>query len=283
MRLRTLIPAAAALVALATAPAASADTLVAPTPEGSQNLAAAGGWMAWAQPEQPAGSGCRIALRAPDGTVSLLDTPVSAEVPDPSFGSLGGFPRRQVLTYSREGDIYTYDLVAKRERRVARASSPLAERAPSVANGTFTFVRLGGRRAGGIFRLAPSGRLTRLNAHQPREMAFNGSRVAYTLGTSVLIARVSGEGRRYVIKMAERPQSLIMNRYRATWVGGREAFKTQRFGGSGTPRRTLAAESGAQPLPAGTNSIAFERDRATLVLDREGVKRLSPTPFGSRG
>src|SRR5687767_9644435 len=107
MRLRTLTAVTAA--ALAPLPAvASADTLLTPTPAGSQNLTAGGGYMAWAQPNQPAGSGFRIVLRAPNGTVTTPNIPVFEEVPDPSIGSTttAAANRRQIVTYTREGDVY---------------------------------------------------------------------------------------------------------------------------------------------------------------------------------
>src|SRR5687767_6351293 len=102
MRLRTLIPLAAVAAAIGVTPAvASADTLLAKTPAGSQNLTANGGWMVWAQPNQPAGSGFRLVVRAPDGTVSTPDIPVFEEVPDPSIGSttIAAANRRLIVTY----------------------------------------------------------------------------------------------------------------------------------------------------------------------------------------
>ena len=286
MRLRNLIPtAAAAVAAFAALPAvASADSLIAATPQGSQNLTANGGYMAWAQPDQPAGSGFRIVLRAPDGTVTTPDIPVFEEVPDPSIGTTttAAANRRVILTYTREGDVYSYDIAAGRETKVAGASSGAVERAADVVYGTYAFVRVNGSKPG-IYTWSPRKGARRVSADVPRELAFNGSRVAYALGTSVIIRRVSGEGQVARIRNGARPESVLLSRYRASWLVGDDAYRTDGFGGSGRPDAANASVKGARPI-AGAVSIALGRgDRVHYVLDAEGVKRLDPTPFGSRG
>lgn len=283
MRLRTLIPLAA--LALSVAPAAaSADTLLAPTPQGSQNLTANGGYLAWAQPNQPAGSGFRIVLRAPDGTVTTPDIPVFEETPDPAIGTTttAAANRRTILTYTREGDVYAYDIAAGRESRVKGASTGAIERSVDVVYGTYAFVRVNGERPG-IYTWSARKGARRISADVPRELAFNGSRVAYPLGNSVVIRRLSGEGTVARIRNGGRPESVLLSRYRASWLVGDDAYRTDGFGGSGRPDAAGGAIKGAQPI-AGAVSIAFGRgDRVSLALDAEGVKRLDPTPFGSRG
>lgn len=285
MTLRTLIPLAALTAAFGVTPAvASADTLLAPTPAGSQNLTSNGGWMAWAQPNQPAGSGFRLVVRAPDGTVTTPDIPVFEEVPDPSIGSTSPAAngRRLIATYTRNGDVYAYDLAGRQETRIAGASSAAVERAADVVYGTFAFVRVSGRRAG-IYTWSAKKGARRISADVPRELAFNGTRVAYVLGTSVIIRRVSGEGQVARIRNAARPESVLLTRYRASWLVGDDAYKTNAFGPSGRPDAATQAIKGSRSID-GATSIAFGKgDRVSLALDAEGVKRLDPTPFGSTG
>jgi hypothetical protein len=190
--------------------------------------------------------------------------------------------RRVILVYTRGGDVYSYDIAAGRESRVAGASSGAIERAADVVYGTYAFVRVNGRRAG-VYTWSPRKGARRVSADVPRELAFNGSRVAYALGNSVVIRRVSGEGTVARIRNGARPESVLLSRYRASWMVGDEAFRTDGFGGSGRPDAASAAIKGARPV-TGATSIAFGGgDRVRYALDGEGVKRLDPTPFGSRG
>ena len=280
MRLRTLIPLAA--VALGAVPAAaSADTLLVPTPQGSQNLQANGGYMTWAQPNQPAGSGWRIVVRAPDGTVSTPDIPVSEDVPQPTIGTDTAFPRNLLLVYARRGDVYTYDLRRRVERKLRAISSSATEATPTMTYGRVQFVRRDGRRPGIYTWTARSG-LRRVVTATPRELASNGSRIAYPTGNTIVVRRVSGDGRPFLVRAGGRPESILLSRYRASWVVGDEAYKTGRFGGSG-PAVPGSVDRGGRAIP-GVISIAFGRgDRVRYALDAEGVKELSPTPFGSRG
>jgi hypothetical protein len=283
MRLRNLIP-VAALAAFAAAPGvASADTLLAPAPQGSQNLTSGGGYMAWAQPNSPAGTGFRLAVRAPDGTVSTANTPVFEEVPDPSIGTDSfGVPRNLLMVYTRAGDVYSYDLRRNVERKVRQISTSAIERGASINFGNYAFVRVNGRRAG-VYHWSARNGLRRVTADVPRELAYNGSRVAYPLGRSVVIRRVSGQGNVARIRNTARPESIVLARYRASWLVGDKVFKTTSFGGSGRAQTAAGKDEGSREL-TGANSIAFGRgDRVQLALDGEGVKRLSPTPFGSRG
>ena len=280
MRLRTLIPLAA--VALGAVPAAaSADTLLVPTPQGSQNLQANGGYMTWAQPNQPAGSGWRIVVRAPDGSVSKPDIPVSEDVPQPTIGTDTAFPRNLLLVYARRGDVYTYDLRRRVERKLRAISSSATEATPTMTYGRVQFVRRDGRRPGIYTWTARSG-LRRVATATPRELASNGSRIAYPTGNTIVVRRVSGDGRPFLVRAGGRPESILLSRYRASWIVGDEAYKTGRFGGSG-PAVPGSVDRGGRAIP-GVISIAFGRgDRVRYALDAEGVKELSPTPFGSRG
>jgi hypothetical protein len=157
MRPRTILLTLALATGLlaATAAAASADSLVATAP-GARNLTANGGYLVWAQPSE--GARWRLAVRAPDGTVT---TPAIAAFGAPPAAQIGstGFAianRRLLAVYSRcQGasalvgcDVYAYDLRAGTEERIAALSSrTYSETAPSIELGRMAFVRRGGRRA----------------------------------------------------------------------------------------------------------------------------------------
>ena len=285
MTVRTLLLPAAVAAALAAAPAtAAADTLLHPTPAGTQNLTANGGYLAWAEPNQPAGSGWRIVVREPSGAVVTPPIPVFEDPPVMTIGSdRAAAGRNLLLTYSRAGDVYTYDLrQGGAERRVRRVSTAADERLPTVSYGTFHFVRASGSRPG-IYQWSPRSGLRRIARDLPRELASNGTRVAYPKGNRIVVRRASGRGTPFVLRTTGRPRSLLLSRYRVSWLVGDEAFKSGRFGGSGSEVPANASERGARLIP-GAVSIAFGRgDRVTLALDAEGVKQLVPTPFGSTG
>ena len=280
--LRPLLAASAALLALPSA--AHADVLLTPAP-GATNLAAGGGWMAWAAPARD--GGWQLVVRAPDGTLS---TPVAgfAAPPAPSIGS-GGFgtqPRSLYAAYTRtdtdgaDTDVWQLDLRTGRESPLPGAATDrYRESAPSLRFGTFTFVRRGGPRDGVHVRRL-RGRLRRVSPDTPSTTAFNGSRVAYAKGRSVVVHRVSGAGRPIVQRTPSVPRSVQLLRYRAGWLldGGR-VFQTRRFGGSGTTYPVGDAVEGERALPASTRSVAFEGPRLRLFLDDEGVKRAVPPPF----
>ena len=148
---RRAAPAIAALAVLGAAipAAACADTLETPALRAT-DLAASGGWQAWGAPT-PDGR-WRLAVRAPDGTVTLPDIPDFGFSPNPSIGSdrfaIGG--RRLLAVYSRcEGasaiagcDVYAYDLRNGGEERVAAISTSAAsEYGPALAIGRWVFVR----------------------------------------------------------------------------------------------------------------------------------------------
>ena len=264
--------------------AAHADVLLAPAP-GATNLAAAGGWMAWAAPAGD--TGWQLVVRAPDGTLS---TPVAgfASPPAPSIGS-GGFderPRPIYAAYTRpdatgdDTDVWRLDLRTGREARLPSAATDrFRESAPSLQYGTFTFVRRGGPREG-VFLRRRNGRLRRVSGDTPATTAFNGSRVAYAKGRSVVVHRVSGIGRPIVQRTPGVPRSVQLLRYRAAWLlGGGRVFQTGPFGGSGTTYPAGNADEGQRPLPLSTRSVAFEGARLRLFVDDEGVKRAVPPPF----
>ncbi len=284
MRLSRLPLAALAGALLLPAPAALADDVLAPAP-GAVNLAAGGGYLAWAAPAED--TGWNLVVRAPDGTVT---TPVAgfAGPPAPAIGSTrnGPQPRRLLVVYARpdatgnDTDVFQLDLVTGRESRVAAlATDRYRETAASVQLGAFTFVRRGGPRNGVHLWSGVRG-VRRVSADTPRTTSFNGSRVAYAQGRSVVVRRVSREGRPLVQRTPSVPRSVQLSRYRVGWLlaGGR-VFQTQRFGGSGTTLPVGAAVEGTRALPPSTQSIAFEDRRLRLFVDAEGIKRANPAPF----
>jgi hypothetical protein len=299
MRPRTSLLTAALATGLlaATAATASADNLVAAAP-GARNLTANGGYLVWAQPA--AAGRWRLAVRAPDGTVT---TPAIADFGAPPAAQIGstGFAiagRRLLAVYSRcQGtsalagcDVYAYDLRAGTEERIAALSSrTYSETAPSIELGRLAFVRRGGGPRPGLYYYTLSSKTApkRLTTILARETATNGTRVAYTYNSSrgggVAVRRLSGADGVLVpvSRQPAVPRSPLLTRYNAAWLltdGHVQA--TERFAGSGGPFQLRVVEAN-RALPASTNSLALNHDRtlAPYYLDAEGVKVAAPALF----
>lgn len=275
---------AAGLASLAVAAPASADSLFAPD-TAARNVATGGGVTAWATPE---GDGFRLVVRTADGTVSTPDIPAFETAPDPVIGSTGaaaaGFPARQVLVlYSREDDsgdrdVWAFNPRTGDERAVpGLATARYDERAAAMAYGRFAAVRSGGRINGVVTgRLGRTG-VRRISTAVSRELAFNGSRVAYTTSQGIRIKRASGEGRALRID-AQNVTSLVMTRYQAAWLEGSKLRMTQRFAGSGGPYELVVRDAPRQP--AGITGVAVGGSTNDAVFtDAEGVKKANPRLF----
>jgi hypothetical protein len=295
MRSRTVLLALAALAV--SAPAASADTLVTAAP-GARNLTANGGYVVWAQ---PAATGrWRLAVRAPDGTVTTpniadFGAPPAAQIGSTGFAIAG---RRLLAVYSRcQGasaiagcDVYGYDLRAGTEERIAALSSrTYSETAPSLELGRFAFVRRGGGPRPGLYAytLGAGKSPRRLTTRLARETATNGSRVAFTYNSSngggLAVRHLSGGGDVLVpvSRQPAVPRSPLLTRYNAAWLlqdGHVQA--TARFAGSGGPFELRVIDAN-RALPATTNSLGLKNDRtsAPYYLDAEGVKLAAPALF----
>jgi hypothetical protein len=291
--LTVLVALALALPAGGAAPAA-ADTLELPS-LGARNIAAAGGYLTWAAPSQQ--GGWRLVVRNPDGAVRVLPIAPFGAAPDPAIGSdrfaIDG--RRIVVVYSRCAglssirgcDVYRFQLNGDDgEERVARlASSNYSETAPSIASGRYTFVRRGaGGRPGVHYWRGDASAPRRVCPTIARETATNGTRVAYAYDSSrgggLAIRRLSGKGK--VLRPASRqpsvPRSIVMDRYRATWLVGLTAFQTNRL----TRARTTAdvdLRRGSRALPIGTDSAVPSMSRINRALTYLGLVTLTP-PLG---
>lgn len=286
-----MLAAAALLPAGAGAAPAAADTLAVPSP-GARNIAAAGGYLAWAAPSEQ--GGWRLVVRNPDGAVRVLPVAAFGAAPDPAIGSdrfaIDG--RRIVVVYSRCAgtsstsgcDVMRFRLDGPgREERVAKlASRAYSETAPSITSGRYTFVRRGGgARTGVHYWRGDASAPRRISPTLARETATNGSRVAYAYNSSrgggLAVRRLSGQGN--VLTPASRrssvPHSIGLDRYRATWLVGRTAFQTDRL----TRARTTAdvvVHRGSRSLPADTDSVTASSNRITRALTAAGVVALSP-------
>jgi len=294
MRSRTVLLALAALAV--SAPAAWADNLVTAAP-GARNLTANGGYVVWAQPA--AAGRWRLAVRAPDGTVSTpniadFGAPPAAQIGSTGYAIAG---RRLLAVYSRcQGasalagcDVYAYDLRAGTEERIAALSSrTYSETAPSIELGRIAFVRRGAPRPGVYaYTLGANRAPRRLTTTVARETATNGTRVAYTYNSSrgggLAVRRLSGDGGALVpvSRQPVVPRSPLLTRYNAAWLlqdGHVQA--TARFAGSGGPFELRVIDAN-RALPPTTNSIALRSDRtsAPYFLDAEGVKLAAPALF----
>ena len=296
MRIPTAALLATGLLATA-ATTASADTLVTAAP-GARNLAANGGYQAWAAPA--AGGRWRLTVRAPDGSVT---TPAIADFGAPPRQQIGSTQfaasgRRLLAVYSRcQGasatagcDVYAYDLAAGTEQKIAQlASKTYSETAPSIELGRLGFVRRGGGPRPGVYSwaLGSSKAPKRLTSTLARETATNSTRVAYTYNSSrgggVAIRQLSGHGSVLVpvSRQPVVPRSPLLTRYNAAWLlqdGHVQA--TRRFAGSGGPF-TLSVVDANRALPAATDSLGLKSDRtsAPFYLDADGVKLAAPALF----
>ena len=268
---------------LALAPAAHADTLIIAAP-GAKNLAAGGGWRAWAAPTK---SGrWQLTTRAPDGTISAAKVKSFGAAPDPSIGStgFGVAEKRVVAVYSRcrgtsstDGcDVYQYDLAAGTERKLTRISTSASETSPSIASGVLGFVRRGGSKPGTY--TATSSRVRRIDTRVARETAVTASRIAYRVGGTILMSQIDGARRRTLVSGRD-VFSVVITRYRVGWlqrIGHRTlALMTNRINPSGS----VVITPGTHDLPASTQSAVADASKIVEYLGATGVKRASPPLF----
>lgn len=298
-RVQSFGVALAVVTALLPAVPASADSLVAAAP-GARNLAAGGGWYAWAAPV--AGGRWRLTLRNPaNGVVSVPAIPDFGAPPDAAIGSdvVGTdlSQRRLVVTYPRCSgsssisgcDVWAYDIAAGTEARVgALSSAAYSETAPSVSLGTWSFVRRGGGARTGVTVYTRRSRATRrLSSTLARETSVtgSGSRVAYAYNSSrgggVALRRASGDSGLVTLtsRRDDVPHSLVTTRYRAAWLEGTTAWQTTRFGSGDPDDVELIAQT--RPLPDTTDSIATDGSVVFRYLDARGVVSISPPLFGT--
>ncbi|HWT91667.1 MAG TPA: hypothetical protein VN238_01625 [Solirubrobacteraceae bacterium] len=278
----TLIATAALAAGAASTPAAAgADTLLAPAP-GAVNLAAGGGYLAWFAPQED--TGWKLVVRNPDGTVVEPDVPFFPGPTQLSIGSdiTGSFDRALVVAYTRsDGDIHTLDLRTGRETRIRELSTrTYTEYAPQIELGVYAFVRRGGKRPGIYVARRGGEKVVRVTRDTPSDLAFNGSRVAYPKGNTIVVRRISGRGPTVVYRAGSRPSSPTMTRYRVAWLERATGTvrQTARFGGSGKSA-TRVVETAGRRIPS-TQSIVMDRSQsANTFLDGQGVKQALPPLF----
>ena len=282
----TLLAAATCAAALAPA-AAQADSLILPL-TGARNLAAGGGWHAWAAPK--ANGRWQLVTRAPDGTVAAAERIADfGAAPDPSIGatSFAVADKRIVAVYSRcRGasattgcDVYEYDLAAHSERKLTRISTASAsETAPSIASGIYAFARRGGSRPGTY--TATRSRIRRVDSRVARETAVTASRIAYRPGDAIVMSALDG-GRRRTLVSGLPVFSVVITRYRVGWlqrIGHRTlALMTDRINPSGS----VTIRRGTHDLPASTQSAVADASRIVEYLGTTGIKRADPPLFPS--
>jgi hypothetical protein len=286
MKRLALLGTLAVLAAVPAAPAA-ADTLAVAAP-GAVNLTAGGGYVAWAAPATAPETGWRLVVRAPDGTVTTPALRAFATPPRVSIGSDAFAEGRALLAvYSRpsggDDDLYAYDLRAGTERRISAISSAAYdETVAGVQYGRFAFVRRGGTRPG-VYVWTGKGPARRLTSYTPAEIAVSESRVAYGATSSVIVRRLSGDGGTLVIRTPSRPTSLMISRYRTTWLGtDGQPLRTPRYAGSGGPYPVTGVHRTVRPTAV--MASAALTDEAGWYLGAEGVFRVAPkltwTPAG---
>jgi hypothetical protein len=283
----TLLLAAATSAGVLAPAVARADSLIIPV-EGARNLAAGGGWRAWAAPK-PNGR-WQLVTYTPDGTMAAAEGIKDfGAPPDPSIGStaFGVADKRVVAVYSRcrgasttSGcDIYQYDLAAHSERKLTRISSASAsETAPSIASGIYAFARRGGSRPG-TYTATPT-RIRRIDTRVARETAVSQSRIAYRPGDAIVMSQLDGNRRRTLVTGLP-VFSVVITRYRVGWlqrIGHRTlALMTDRINPSGS----ITIRRGTHDLPASTQSAVADDSRIVEHLGKTGIKRADPPLFPS--
>lgn len=272
---------AAALLWPAAAQASSAATIV-PAP-GAVNLAAGGGYLAWAAPEED--TGWRLTVLSPTGTIIQPTIRFFPGPPDAAIGLDAGQQEHPRVVYTRpyrgSEDVYVLDLETGKERRMAAVSSRCYdELTPSIDSGRLIFVRRGGKKDG-VYVWDGRGAARRISRASAVQTAVSGSRVAYATSRQVVVRALSG-GRRPAVSFPTtlRARSLILGARRAAWLesDGR-IVRTDGFrGSSGKPRVSVATRR--EPAP---QSIAFsDDDTVGYGLDRVNVFTfLPPLTFGA--
>jgi hypothetical protein len=91
------------------------------------------------------------------------------------------------------------------------------------------------------------------------------------------VRRLSGEGN--VLTPTSRgsrvPRSILLDRYRVTWLAGLTAFGTQRLTNARTSADVVVRRSN-RDLPAGTDSVSTSANRVTRALTPLGLVSLAP-------
>ena len=170
------------------------------------------------------------------------------------------------------------------------STTAASETAPSLARGSWAFVRRGeGASRKGVHTVDANRRgavVRRVSPQIARETATNGGRVAYAYrssrGGGLAVRRTTGQGG--VLTLASRagqvPRSILLSRYRASWLlfeqgdAGPRVFTTNRL--RSTPVRVTQAR---RRLPSDTDSIALVAERVSRYLAADGVRTIAPPLF----
>jgi hypothetical protein len=255
---------------------------------GARHLAAAGGFLAWTEPD---GAGAwRLVVRTPGGEVTRPPVRPFAAPPDLTAGSgdIRLTPRPLLALYSRcDGtsllrgcDVHALDLRTGREERLARlATEAYSEVSASTVLGTVAAIRRGGPRPGVV--LARRGPVRRVIARVPLLLRTSGNRLALVERDDrgrhrLTIRRISGRPPALpVLRDARRrPHGIVLDTYRLTFLLGGAAYQTARIPG---PTRTrVAVRRGDRPLPAGTRGVEVAGGILRHALTPDGLVRLRP-------
>jgi|GEM_PF-2729081 len=221
--------AATLLAALLPAAPAAADTILVADPT-AQNLTSYARTAAWSR-RAADGSYHLVVMRGGGAPADAAVT--SSSVPlDPDLGPTIGtglavvYSRCAAGSRRRDCDVYSYNVDARVERRVARVSSrDASEIAPSQFRGVFAFARTGAR--GGLFIRRLGQRTRRLDAGRFDETDVSASRVIARGHTGILtFLLLAGHADRGRIVRAGRlddneptvVSSPVLSRYRAYWL-----------------------------------------------------------------
>jgi hypothetical protein len=266
--------AALALGALGTLAAggAVADTTAVPDAT-AQNVTAYGTTAAWSR---QAADGYRLVV-AQGATVADAPVPASPTPYDPDIGPTKANGR--AIVYSRDGDLYRYDVGTAAEQKLTSLSTSANEIAPSIFKDNIVFSRTNGKRPG-TYVLRPKRKLTRVFRTVALETDVAETRIIGRYGAGsksiIRIMNMVADDVKIVAraKTEQRVTSPTLTRFNGIWLRvGQTSSTVEQVGVNA--HRGLEPRVGGRTLPGQVTSLASYRI-PTLYANQAGVQRIAP-------
>ena len=209
---------------IAAAPAA-ADTVVVADPT-AQNVTAYASTSAWSR--QAADGSHRLVVRdaagvTADASIGPSSVPFDPDLgPTKTNGRLVVYSRCLTGSATRGCDLYSYDVAARVERRMAASSVSRSEIAPSYFKGVLAFGRTGSR--GGLFIARAGHGVQRIWSRVADQTDLSATRVIARGGGTIRVSYRDGSRARNVARTqgGEEAVTVVSNpvlaRYRAFWL-----------------------------------------------------------------
>ena len=262
---------ALALGTLGTGSAAADTTAVAdPT---AQNVTAYGTTAAWSR---KAADGYHLVV-AQGANVTDAPVPASSSPYDPDLGPTKANGR--AIVYSRDGDLYRYDVGAAAEQKLVALSSSATEIAPSIFKDTIVFSRTTGT-SPGTYVLRPKRKLTRVFRTVALETDVAATRIIGRYGKGarsiIRILNMDASNVRIATRATtgERVASPTLTRFNGIWLRvGERQTRIEQVGVNS--HRGLDVRTADRTLPGQVGSLASYRI-PTIYTNQAGVQRILP-------